>query len=185
MIFCSLSTSNSPSAVREMPKCGSGRGAGPSILVPSDLEFAAVARACNHFGVRLPLRNAAKMRADCGDRVKAFRHAHDINLLFLKKRHRMDGIEIGIAGTEGRRGLKQDVGRKILIGHSNGAETGNSESTQRDLIQEITPSDPVPHLNGVGRCGNRGSYLMSLMRVRPSLQFGPDWAHDRKLRRLP
>src|SRR5690348_6300585 len=37
--FCSLSTSSSPSGVSEIPKCGSGRGAGPSIFIPSGLNL--------------------------------------------------------------------------------------------------------------------------------------------------
>src|SRR6266702_8219343 len=81
-------------------------------------ELAAVARARNHFGVGLPLRNAAKMSADGGNRIEAFRHAHDVNLLVLKKRHRMHGIKIGIARAKGSWGFKQDVGREKLIGHS-------------------------------------------------------------------
>ena len=83
-------------------------------------ELAAVARAGNHVGVRLPLRNATKMRAHSGHRIETFQHAHDVHLLVLQKSHRMHRIKIGIAGAKGRRGLEQDVGRKKLIGHGNG-----------------------------------------------------------------
>jgi hypothetical protein len=97
-------------------------------------EFAAVAGAGNRLGISLPLRDAAKMRANGGDGVETFRHAHDIYLLVLKERNGMDRIEIGIAGAESRRGLKQDIGRKELIGDRDRTEAGNPESTKRDFI---------------------------------------------------
>src|SRR6266699_6155158 len=118
-------------------------------------ELAAVARARNHFGVGLPLSDATQMRADGGHCIEAFRHAHDVNLLVLKKRHRMHGIKIGIARAKGSWGLKQDVGRKILIGHGDGAEPGNSERAQCDFIQEVTPSDLNPRLKWTWYFRNR------------------------------
>src|SRR5713226_7959854 len=39
LMLCNLSTSSSPSAVSEIAKCGSGRGAGPSIFSPSALNL--------------------------------------------------------------------------------------------------------------------------------------------------
>src|SRR5712691_8693170 len=60
----------------------------------------------------------------------------------------MHGIKIGIASAKGRRGLKQDVGRKKLIGHGNGAETGDAQSAQRDFVQEIAPGDLVSSIPG-------------------------------------
>src|SRR5260370_38176576 len=60
----------------------------------------------------------------------------------------MEGRKSGIASAKGRRGLKQDVGRKKLIGHGNGAETGDAESAQSDFVQEIAPGDLASSIPG-------------------------------------
>ena len=107
-------------------------------------ELAAVARARNHLGVRLPLRDATKMRAHGGDGIKTFRHAHDVNLLVLEKGHGVDGIQIGIARPKRRRGFEQNVGRKILIGDGDRAETGNPEGSSVISFKKSRRLIPFP-----------------------------------------
>src|SRR5438445_8504459 len=67
----------------------------------------------------------------------------------------MHGIKIEMASAKGRRGLKQDVGRKKLICHGNGAETGDAESAQSDFVQEIAPGDLVNGIPGEGHSRKR------------------------------
>src|SRR3989442_12567861 len=67
----------------------------------------------------------------------------------------MHGIKIGIAGAKGGGGLKQHVGRKKLIGHGNGTETGDAEGAQSDFVQEIAPGDLVSSIPGEGHSRKR------------------------------
>src|SRR5208283_1104003 len=73
-------------------------------------EFAAVAWARNHVRLGLPLRHAAEMRAHRGHGVKSAGSSHDVNLLLLQKRYRINRIEIGIPGPKRRGWLEQNVG---------------------------------------------------------------------------
>ena len=55
-------------------------------------EFAAMTRAGDLTQFRLPLRDAAEVRAHCRDCVKALRRANNVNLLFLKKGNGVDRV---------------------------------------------------------------------------------------------
>src|SRR5881409_2605997 len=58
-------------------------------------------------GFRLPLGNAAEMRADCRDGVKALFRPHDVHLLVLKVRHGVDRKQVGVACPKGWRRFEQ------------------------------------------------------------------------------
>src|SRR5260370_3128461 len=81
--------------------------------------------------------------------VEAFRHAHDVNLLILKKRHRMHWVKFGISGAEGRRRLKQNIRGKVLVRNNDRAQPRDPQRAQRELVQEITPSNLLVPSNPV------------------------------------
>src|SRR5215472_8958824 len=115
----------------------------------------------NHVGVGLPLRDAAKVRAHGGHGVETFRHAHDVDLLVLKKRNRMHGIKIGITCAKSRGRLEQDIRRKILIGHRNGAEARDAERPHGDLVQKIASRDSIARRDGVWRTSDRRCFCVA------------------------
>src|SRR5208337_1017256 len=106
-------------------------------LLAIGLEFAAVARAGNYVGFRLPLRDATQMGADGGDGEEAAGGTHDVNLLVLQDSDGIDGIEIGSAGAKCGGRLEQDVRREILVGERGAAEAGDAQRAHGDFAEKV------------------------------------------------
>ena len=83
----------------EMGQRGRGR---PHDLGSLRCELAPVTGAGNLIGLRLPLSDAAEVRAHRRDRVEPSCRPHDVSLLVLNVSHRVDGEQIGAAGAKRR-----------------------------------------------------------------------------------
>src|ERR1039458_6065635 len=76
-------------------------------------ERAAVTGAGNHTCIRLPDREAAKMGADCTQRIETFLRAHHENTEAGVERNRPDGVPLRPADTDDWRGLVEHIRGEI------------------------------------------------------------------------
>src|SRR5260370_7984800 len=94
---------------------------------------------------RLPLSNPAEVSAYRRYRIETIGCSDDVYLLVLKVSDRTYRIQIGIAGMESHRRLKQSIWREILVSHDDSSQPPDTHGSPRTPFQPIPPPVSIPH----------------------------------------